>query len=261
MSGDLPRRYDEDEVARILKRATEIRQERTARDLASDGLTLAELEEIAREADIDVGHLRQAALEMDSGELEGGVLSRMAGERLTLVREISLPGEMSEDGYEAIVGAVQAIARDHGTVALLGRTLTWRVETRNKSRSTQVVVTVRDGETRIQVEENLHQLAAGLLAGSTFGGGAGVGFGVGLPLAISLGSGLLAVALPAATMGIAFLGARQVYRHLVAGRRRALANLLETVAEVAREHMPGELGPGEQGRLGPGGPPEPGETR
>ena len=254
MSNDLPRRYDEDEVARILKRATEIRQERTARDLASDGLTLAELEEIAREADIDVGHLRQAALEMDSGELEGGFLSRMAGERLTLVRELSLSGEMTEDGYEAIVAAVQAIARDHGTVALLGRTLTWRVETRNKSRSTQVVVAVRQGETRIQVEENLHQLAAGILAGTTFGGGAGVGLGVGLPMAISLGSGLLAVALPAATMGIAYLGARQIYRHLVGGRRRAVADLLDRVAEVAREHIPEALPSDERDRLGPGEP-------
>jgi hypothetical protein len=89
-----------------------------------------------------------------------------------------------------------------------------------------------------------------------------VGFGVGLPLAISLGSGLLAVALPAATMGVAFLGARQVYRHLVTGRRRAVVDLLETVAEVAREHIPEELPSKEGGRLGPGEPgPEPEGTR
>ncbi|HSM06965.1 MAG TPA: hypothetical protein VK858_20225 [Longimicrobiales bacterium] len=243
MSNKLPRRYDENEVARILKRATEIRQERAARELASDGLTLDELEEIAREADIDVGHLRQAALEMDSGELQGGVLSRMAGERLTLVREISLPGEMDPEGYEPVVAAAQALAQDHGTVALLGRTLTWRVESRNKTRSTQVVVSVRGGETRIQVEENLHQMAAGLLGGTTFGAGAGIGLGVGLPVAISAGAGLLAVAVPAATMGVAFLGARQIYRHVVARRRRALAELLETVADVAREHIPGALPP------------------
>lgn len=255
MSNELPRRYDEDEVARILKRATEIRQERAAEELASDGLTLDELEGIAREAGIDVGHLRQAALEMDSGELGGGFLARMAGDRLTLVREMSLAGEMEEDGYEAIVAVAQARVKEHGTVALLGRTLTWRSESQSKTRSTRLVVSVRSGETRIQVEENLHQFAAGLHGGLTWGGGAGLGLGVGLPLAISLGSGALAVAVPAAVMGLSFIGARRIYRHIVGRRRRELAGLLEAVADAARAHISEPLPPRSadaQGALGPG---------
>ena len=57
---------------------------------------------------------------------------------------------------------------------------------------------------------------------------------MGLPLAINVfGSALLAVAFPAATVGLAFMVSREVYRVVVGRRRRALGGLVEAILEEA----------------------------
>ena len=110
------RRYDDDEVARILKRATEIRSESTAvsRSRPQDGLTLRELEEIAGEAGIDVAHLRQAALELEAGVTAEGWGQRYVGGPWTLVREATVEGELDDDGFQAMVSAVQTTLTEPG---------------------------------------------------------------------------------------------------------------------------------------------------
>ena len=64
---NLPRLYDEKEVGRLIKRATELQREEPMRAAVSGGLSLDELADIAAEAGIDPRYLRRAALEMDSG--------------------------------------------------------------------------------------------------------------------------------------------------------------------------------------------------
>jgi hypothetical protein len=53
------RRFSEEEVGRLLERATEIQRREGASADSAGGLTLGELEEIALEAGIDPGHLRR----------------------------------------------------------------------------------------------------------------------------------------------------------------------------------------------------------
>lgn len=65
-----PRLYSEEEVSKILDRATGLHRERPGHSSgSSSGLSLAELEEIALEAGIDPLDLRRAAMELDSGDL------------------------------------------------------------------------------------------------------------------------------------------------------------------------------------------------
>jgi len=228
-----PRVYAEKEIGRILRRATELQiQEPSAP--GSAGVTLTELEEIAAEAGIDPRFLRQAAWELDSHVHQPTFWSKVVGDDLMLVREISLPGELAADGFERIVGVIQAGSREHGQPSLLGRTLTWRAETQSKSRTVQIVVASRDGQTHIRMEENLTQTAAGLFAGSTAGFGIGVGIGVGLPVGLEvLGSALFATVAPIGTVALAYVGARAIYREITARRRRAMSELFDrTVAEA-----------------------------
>lgn len=232
------RLYDEREVGKLLERATELQRQEGSRSLTPGGMSLSELEEIAAEAGIDPRYLRRAAAEMVSGGTEASGWERFTGEPLTLTQEAVLPGELPPEGFEAVVGAIQATAREHGQPSLLGRTLTWQAETPGKSRTLQVTVSVRNGETHVRVEERLHQLASGLFVGTTVGGGSGVGIGMGLPLALNVfGSALLAVAFPAAAVTFAYMTAREIYGRIVGKRRRALAGLVDAVVEAARESI------------------------
>jgi len=252
---DLNRVYGEQEIGRILKRATELQHQEPSAPSAA-GMTLAELEDIAKEAGIDPTYLRRAALEIDSGVADGSVWAWVAGEDLILVREVTLPGELADDGFERIVAAIQAHSREHGQPSLLGRTLTWRAETASKTRTVQIVVTSRDGRTHLRLEENLMQMASGLFAGTTLGGGLGLGLGLGLPIGLEvLGSVLFAVAAPVGAVALSYLTSRAIYRTVVRRRRKAQSALFDlTVAEaqasIAASTLGGAPAPG---RLTPPG--------
>lgn len=231
-----PRLYDEKQVGKLLKRATELQQEDGSHTRATGGMSLAELEEIAGEAGIDPRFLRRAAAELASGGFEASGWERVTGEQLTLVQEAVVAGELPPEGFERVVAAIQMAAREHGQPSLLGRTLTWQAETAGKSRTIQVTVSVRHGETHVRAEERLHQLASGLFAGTTLGGGTGVGVGVGLPVALEVfGSALLAVAFPLAAVTLAYMTAREIYARIVRRRRKALAGLVDAVVASASE--------------------------
>lgn len=231
----LPRRYDEDEVGRILERASQLQVEEPRATRSGGGLSLAELEEIAREAGIDPRHLRRAAMEVDGagGPLRGW--DHFFGDRATLALETTVPGDLPEEGFERVVAVAQRVSHEHGQPSLLGRTLTWQAETSNKTRTMQVVVTSRDGTTHIRVEERLNQLAAGIFGGTMGGFGGGVGIGVGLPVGIEvLGSAAFAVAFPLGIVGLSYIASRWIYRGIVRRRTRALGVLLEAVAAEVR---------------------------
>jgi hypothetical protein len=231
---NLPRLYDEKEVAKLLDRATALQREDPARNVATGGLSLAELEEIAAEAGIDPRHLRRAAAEMVSGGAKPEGWEHLTAERVTLVQEAVVPGELGEDGFERIVEAIQRTAQESGQPSVLGRTLTWTAETASKTRTVQVTVTSRDGETHIRIVERLHQMATGLFAGTVLGGGLGLGFGAGLPFALTvLGSGLLAVAIPLGSVGLTYIACREIYRRIVRSREAAMRSMLDAVVDAA----------------------------
>jgi len=229
---NLPKVYGEKEIGRILKRATELQHREPSAPPA--GMTLAELEEVAVEAGIDPSFLRRAALEMESGAT-GGLWEKVVGDELIVVREMTLDGEMADSGFERIVETVHANSPDHGQPSLLGRTLTWRAETANKTRTIQLTVSSRDGATQIRMEENLSQTAGGLIGGLTGGLGVGMGLGVGLPIGLEvLGSALFAFAAPLGITAISFIGARWIYRATVQKRRRELTALFDKVVLQAQ---------------------------
>jgi len=231
---DLPRLYDEKEVTRLLKRATEIQREEPVRAAGHGGLSLDELADIAAEACIDPRHIRRAVLELHSGVGEPTLGSRFTGEQTTLAQEMVLPGELPTSGFERMVSVIQRVAREHGHPSLLGRSLTWQGETANKTRSLQVVVSVRRGETQIRVEERLQQLAGAVFGISMGAVGGSVGMGVAIPVALEvLGSGTLALAFPLGWLALTYLGAREIFRRLVARRRTVLAELMDQLSREA----------------------------
>lgn len=225
-----PRLYSEEEVSKILDRATGLHRERPGHSSgSSSGLSLAELEEIALEAGIDPLDLRRAAMELDSGDLVISTWARFAGEQLTLVREAFIPGEIPEAGFERVITVARQAVGELGEHSFLGRTLTWQAEASSKLRSVQLVVAPKDGETHIQLKESLGQ-TAGLVHSCALGGvGAGVGLGAGLPLAVAFGSVLLGALFPLGVTGLSYIGARRIYRALVGKRRKAIDEIIARV--------------------------------
>ena len=241
------RLYDEKEVARILERATELQSDRPSPAGGRSGMSLEELESIAREVGIDPVHLKRAARELDTRTPGDDAAKGLLGGPLSLVLERTIPGELDESDFEPIVLEIQLHTDSHGLPSLMGRTLSWQAETASKTRTLQVVVSSRNGETLIRIEERLHQFASGLFAGTVAGVGGGVGIGVGLPLGLEvIGSTLFAVAFPLGVIGVTYLGCREIYRQVIRRRSRRLQELLESLTDVVERSIQPRLpGPGD----------------
>ena len=224
-----PRFYGDTEVGKILDRATELQREIPTRSAGSGGLSLAELEDIAVEAGIDPRHLRRAAMELETGDLGVHGWAKLVGDQLTIVREMVVPGEIPDSGFERVVAVIQQTAHEHGQPSLMGRTLTWQAESPSKMRSILLVVSARDGETLIRLEERLHQFAGGLFGGVIAGVGGGIGVGAGVPLGVALGSVLLTTLIPLGVVGLSYIGCREIYRAVVRSRRTVISELMERV--------------------------------
>jgi hypothetical protein len=238
-----PRRFSEEEVGRLLKRATEIQErERTPADPAG-GWTLRELEEIAAEAGIDPRLLRRAASELDAGDVRPRTaVDRILGAAPTILYERRVPGQLSPEGLEAIVGEIQSAVGVLGQPSLVGNTLTWRSETPNNTRSLQIVVASRAGETHIRIKEQLNQLAGGLFGGLMGGVGCGVGFGVGFGVGLgALGSVLFATVFPPSVIAASYLAARTSFATVARQRRAVLGDLVQRLSDAVTDTAQGRI--------------------
>ena len=216
-----PRLYGEEEIARILKRATEIQIAEPSLP-ASSGMTLQELEDVAAEAGIDPRHLRRAAMELELGD-DRSLWDRLAGGRLAIELDTVIPGELSTQGFERVLTIIQQGARHHGQGTLLGHTLTWQGESAEGKRSLMVVVSAREGETSVRIEERLHGFAGALFGGMVGGAGMGAGMGIGQGIGWGvLGSAVFATAFPIGMVGLMYIGARSIFRNRSDARRRVL---------------------------------------
>ena len=233
------RRYNDREVRELLDRAT-----RVPRDIVQarsgapargrqDGLTLAQLEEIAAEAHIDVARLRRAAheLEAERANRPQGIVARLAGAPFSTQVEHTLPFEVDADSVSVLVSGLGSITGDAGESRLVGRSWNWTSATQS-GRRLEIQIALHRGTTRILIAERYGELAGGL-----FGG---VGGGAGVPLSFLLGGATaskiaastlatvsVAVAIPAAVLGGVFVACRTGFRAYVRNRARTLGSICD----------------------------------
>lgn len=229
---DLPaRRYNEKEVARLLRRASELQRSSPAAPNPS-GLTLNELEDIAKEAGLDVALLRQAATELDTGVGASEMGEKLAGAPLRLVFERVLPFEVSESAFAVLVPGIEAAFAGPGQLGQVGKTFTWHAARPNSGRTQQVRVASRDGQTEVRIEESYGGLVGGLYGGVLGGVGGGFGIGIGGAIAGALGSVPLAFAFPTIIIGGTYWALRVGFRKYVNNRRRALERLMSDIVDA-----------------------------
>ncbi|MDT8341271.1 MAG: hypothetical protein RQ751_07140 [Longimicrobiales bacterium] len=126
------RRYDETEVARILEGASEAaalpapREERGAPAAPAAGLTLAELQAIAREVGIDPAAVSRSAAALEVRERSTVQLRRWSGVTLGVSRSVPLPRPLTDEEWGRLVSLLRETFDATGTVWGEGSLREWR---------------------------------------------------------------------------------------------------------------------------------------
>jgi len=252
------RRFNEKEVAQIIKRASELQVSEAPAESTS-GMSLTELEQVAREAGLDPALVRRAATDLDTRVTDQRP-SPFLGAPTTLRLERTIDGEVPVEEYESMVLEMQRIVNQIGSASTIGRSLQWTsfgVRRRNVStRTVQVTITPRHGRTTIQIHEPVGQLAGGLFGGLMGGLGGGLGsaaFGIGMSVFMS---GTVALGLVGSVVGGAYLLARTIFGRMVRSRGEELQELMShlvdhvsATATVPARNLPTVERPAERGAL------------
>jgi hypothetical protein len=227
----LTRRYSDAEVRLLLERAARspVGQPPTRRQR---GLTLAEIEEAAAEAGIDVDRLRHAArtLDVETALQARGIAARLAGAPLRLRQERTLPFEIDAATLGSLAHVLATLVDDPGEASMVGTTFTWR-SSRSTGRRTDILISARAGGTVIQVEERYTEVAGGVFGGLIGGIGGGVGIGGGTALAAVSGSIALAFVIPATVIAGTYAACRTGYTAYVRHRARNIDELIDRIAD------------------------------
>jgi serine/threonine protein kinase len=231
------RKYGEEEVQEIMRRATEMEATHP-----TGAMTIGGVEAIAAEVGVAPELVRSAAKSMATPtravvSSDPNRWSKLIGAPSAIVFERVLEGELPESMFPDLVDEIRRMMQHVGQVSQLGRSFTWTMtRTVGRQRDVEVMVSVRGGVTRLLVRENL-----GPSIGATFGGiMGGMGGGMMGPI-IGITVGGLGLA-PIAITGIipvwvatAYGVARTVYRKNYQKKEEVFAHLIDRLEEVTRE--------------------------
>jgi len=146
------RRFDPNEVERIIQDATELE----AHSTVDRSMTIGGVEAIAAEARIPVEHIREAAKALErpaAGLVKGGIFGLQP--EMTLERFVE--GEVSPESYGALLEEIRVTLGETGTLAeTLGESLVWNSPSRGTGRKTSVLISPAEGSTRIRFEDDDH---------------------------------------------------------------------------------------------------------
>lgn len=232
------RRYRIEEVRDVVKDAL-AREPEPA--LPGRALTAAELGQLLTDLGVSTEAAGRALDEAGTRTAEpAGTERSLLGGPRRLVFEGEVDGELPDERREDLVELIRDEMGDTGRLETLGRTLTWMpgLAPNGQARRLSVKVRVREGRTRIRIDEDLSPVRIGSWVGFGFGGAFGLGF---LGVAIGKAAHSAAVALLAWALIVAgcLFAAHLVTRAVTRRRRRELGRLFDKLQkEVARGVVP-----------------------
>jgi serine/threonine protein kinase len=230
------RRYDKDEVEEIVKRATELEANKTA----SGAMTIGGVQALAGEVGVAPEIVRAAAESLEIRRYvtpEANRTNNWVAGPTELFFERVIEGELPESEYATIVEEIRRVLRNSGQVSQFGRSFSW-IAARGPAirRDLEVAVSVRRGQTRITIQENMNQLIGavyGAIGGGMGGGGMGPIIGVGVGALHLVGAGVVVIV--PVWLGITYLTARTVYRRSSTKRLRECEMLADRLEALVRE--------------------------
>lgn len=118
------RRFDEREIAAIFERAG-LRQEAERNSNAGEGLTLAQLQEIAHDVGLDAAHVTAAARDVAAGTLAPATRRAWFGLPVGVARTIEFDRPVSDDQWSALVITLRQTFEARGRVISDGPFREW----------------------------------------------------------------------------------------------------------------------------------------
>jgi serine/threonine protein kinase len=250
------RRYRDSEVEEIVRRAAE----EQAAHPTDEGMSLRTVQQIADDVGISAERVERAARKLEVRQATQPPTTSSPGafwlgSPTVIEWERVVDGEVNASAYDDIVAEVQATLATEGQVDTRGRSLTWRTvkPVLGKRRAVQVRVTPRGGQTRIQVQERLGELAVTLYSGILIGGGVGgVATILGVGLGVPIGHPGVVSLFAAGWAGGFYALTRAIYRAVARTKRADLGRLSDRIAEIAAESTRDRLEDGRPPRTLPG---------
>lgn len=225
------RRYDDEQLALVLRRAVELERNGHAtppalRPSPAGGFTATDIRSIAAEAGIDAGAVERALRTFDVAPPSG--VARLAGGPVHLRRDATLPGRLTDEVHGRLVGRIRREAAHHGVVVPEGGTLVWR--TVGQPTQLDVVVEPDEGSARVAVTAD-RKGSAGL---TVFGSFAAWLVGAGITGAVLDPTGGAGAAL---ILGTAVAGGAATARTLWAWSTRRLRDRMDRLLEAVAEGL------------------------
>lgn len=237
-AGPPRRKYDEDQVKEIVRRASEM----DATNPTSGAMTMGGIEALAGEVGISPASIQKAArslttpTELPSTHVASGWKPFIGGPT-SLYYERVVEGELPDHEFPVLVDEIRRNLQHVGHVSQLGRSFSWTMGQRSGTRrDMEVGVSVRAGRTSIVIRENLGPTIAAIFGGLCGGLGGG---GMGPVLGVTIGALGLP---PLAILGIipVWLGsvlvlARTIYRRAIGKREKEFTALADRLAALTEE--------------------------
>ena len=227
------RRFTDREIGLILKRAVELEESSPTKGLSiARGLSLTELQEIAREAGIDPGMVGRAVTELDGRR---SLDSPSIGGPSTVRREVrTVPGKLSRESVGELVRVVDQEVEAQGTVVEALGGVRWT--SNGRFLNTQVSVEPSGEDTVLRVEERYSEMVRGPLHGIPASWGLIFGLALGLEgLSLALP---LVIILTAITAMVGWGVGDLVWRAVSAGSRARVHALTDRLTTEASRLLP-----------------------
>ena len=115
---DETRRLNETEVTAVLKRAAE--------ESAQQGLTVAQVHEIAADVGLAPDAVRRALIESANGALRPASVEKSLGLPVGVAKDVVLPGVLTDAAWDVLVSTLRATFNAHGEEQRSGVIREWR---------------------------------------------------------------------------------------------------------------------------------------
>ena len=215
------RRYTDDEVALILRRAAEFGGE--TGPPRSEGLSLAEIQQVAREVGIDPATVARAASALSARKRDR--LTAIIGGPMRYRLEATVPGKAADANLGRILQSIRHAAGRQGRATQVLDSVEWRTSSEREGSQLFVTVTTGDDGTTIEVTGDRQSTAALLYLVPGV-----AGMIVSLIVSASLEAGWAAGGMIAAgVLGGVFLLSRTIWSHT----GRTFARKLEDIRDAA----------------------------
>lgn len=229
------RRFNRDEISRILKRAAELEHKNNVDD-DSEGLTLEELQQVSREVGLHPKYIEDALNELQHAPRT--VIPNLVGGPFTYQRWDTAGGTLAGDEWEEVVAEIRRIHGGIGKTGTLGHTFEWE-QRKQEVGYIQIALSPKDDHTKIRIQANYNYYAGMVYMMSGVLGLALTGVlldGSSLPVLAQWAIGATGM------LGI-FAGARLYLSNWMKRKRNTYAKLIDRFREILKTGAPTESSP------------------